>query len=717
MTTGHFDVRDEPRLRAGRWRSATARVPRTSSLRGAGLLLALAQIAGCTADRSPTRLRPPAARTVDVVDDYHGTKVADPYRWLEELESAEVRDWAAAQTAFALPMLRGNDVWPWTLARIAELDRFWEEPATEPEDPEWIDERSLGEGKSLSDIWPSPNRTLAVYAVSDGGSEWVETRIRDLATGRDLDERLDGLLWSDATWTLDDRGFFYVRSERPALRERTLSKAPALCYHVVGTPQSADVVLYQTPPDTTDRILNQEMSADGRFVFLYEGHGAHDDGIGWLLTRLSVLDLGDPQRPVLTGGLVPLTECDAAYRVVASAGETLYLFTDRGAPRGRVVALDLRQPAPESWRDVVPQGEEVIEEVLDIGGLFVVRSLRDVQNRVRVIDRDGRLVRELPIPPMTAVTSLRRGASGDELIVEAMEGGFAPTRTRHDLRSGTMTVERAAKLPFAAGEYVLEQAWYPAKDGVRVPMFVAHRSDLRLDGSHPTLLLGYGASSQSTQPWVDEWGLAALELGLVIAIPALRGGGEFGRDWYEAAILDRKQTSFDDFIAAAEHLIREGYTSPDRLAIHGVSNGGLLVTAVINQRPELFRVAVAEVPMADALRYDRGRHNAQFGSPRDPAAFAWLRAYSPQQNVKPGACYPATLITTALNDDRAPAWMALKFTAALQAAQGCERPIVLRVDDTGGHGGNPGDEGGADVLAFVAGELGLSPPSGRSLPD
>lgn len=681
----------------------------TTLPRGGILVLLLLQLVGCSAEAATVRPRYPATRTVDVVDDYHGTKVADPYRWLEDLEDPEVRAWAAAQTDLALPLLRQNEVWRWTLGRTAELRRFWEEP-TADEEPALIDEGSLGPGMSLSGVWPSPDRTLAVYSVSEGGSEWVETRVRELSGGRDLDERLEGLLWSDAAWTRDNRGFFYVRSRRPAARERTLMKGPALCYHVVGTPQSADVTLFRMPPDETDRILFHELSEDGRYLFLYDGHGAHADGIGWVLTRLQVLDLGDPQRPQLSGALVPLTECDAAYRVVASAGDTLYVFTDRDAPRRRIVALDLRDPSPERWRDVVAQGEDVIEEVHDIAGAFVVKFLRDVQHGVRVYARDGQLLRELPIPPMTTVTGVRRGSADHELVVEAIEGGFAPTRTRHDLRTGAVTVERAAKLPFPAGEYQLEQVWYRSKDGVRVPMFVAHRSGLRLDGSHPTLLVGYGASSQPMMPWLGEWGLAALELGMVLALPGLRGGGEFGRDWYEAATLERKQTSFDDFIAAAEHLIRQGYTSPERLAIQGGSNGGLLVTAVINQRPDLFRAAVAEVPQADALRYDRGRHNAQFGTAREPAHVPFLLAYSPQHNLRPGACYPATLLTTALNDERAPAWMALKFTAALQAAQGCDRPIVLRVDETGGHGGNPGDEAGADVMAFVAGQLGIAAP-------
>ena len=680
-------------------------------MRCAVVISLIVQASGCSATPTTSRLRYPATRTVDVVDDYHGTKVADPYRWLEELESREVRDWAAAQTAIAEPVLRQNEIRPWILNRVAELQRSGDEPSTEPREPELIDEAALGAGKTLSGIWPSPDRAFAAYAVSDRGSEWVDTRIRRLSDGKDLDDRLEGMLWSDASWTKDNRGFFYVRSLRPALGERTTLKGPAVYYHVAGTPQSADVALYRIPQDVTDLALEHGMSDDGRYLFIYEGNGATVDGLGWLLTRMHMVDLGDPQRPALSNKVVPLTAArDAAYRVIASAGETLYVFTDRDAPHRRVVAVDIGNPAPEHWRDVVPETGDVIDQVYDIDGRFVVTYLRNVQHGVRVFDRRGRLVRELSIPPMTTVTSVRRGTGGDELVIEAMEGGFARTRTRHGVTTGAVVTERPAKLPFPAGEYEAKQVWYASKDGVRVPMFVLHRRGLRLDGSHPTFLTGYGASSQLTLPGFGEWPVATLELGMVIAIPALRGGGEFGRAWYEAATLERKQTTFDDFIAAAEYLIKEGYTSPEKLAIHGASNGGLLVAAVVNQRPELFRVAVAEVPQSEALRYDFGRHRTQFGDAKNPAHFPFLYRYSPQQNVKPGTCHPSMLITTALNDDRAPAWAVLKYTAALQAAQSCDRPIILRADSGGGHGGDALSDP-ADVVAFVARQLGLTVPS------
>lgn len=293
--------------------------------------------------------------------------------------------------------------------------------------------------------------------------------------------------------------------------------------------------------------------------------------------------------------------------------------------------------------------------------------------------------------------------------------GFAPTRRRYGMATMTDSAERDVKVPSPADPYEIRQVWYASRDGVRVPMFLAHRRGLPLDGSHPTLLNGYGASSSIEMPYFGPPAVALLERGFVLAAPSLRGGGEFGREWYEAATLGRKQTTFDDFIAAAEFLVAEGYTTPDRLAILGASNGGLLVTSVITQRPELFRVAVAAVPPTDLLRFDPGTQRAQYGSPDDPAHVPFLLGSSSLHHVRPGTCYPATLITTAFDDDVIPAWHAFKFAAALQAAQSCDRPVLLRADTTGGHRGI-GAEGVSDRFGFILEQLGVEPPPAATRP-
>ncbi|MES3035326.1 MAG: prolyl oligopeptidase family serine peptidase [Gemmatimonadota bacterium] len=680
-----------------------------SLVRRAALLIVLAAAGSCRSrDEAPTRPRYPAARMVAVVDDYHGTRVPDPYRWLEDLQSPEVQRWAAAQTTLARPFLQENAVRPWLLARVDSLAEFWKEPGDDSRETSPLGDVALSAGQSIDDVWVAPDKRHAVYTVSTNGSEWVDTRIRRLTDSTDLGEHLEDLLWSDASWTKDSRGFFHVRSLKPSPGERVLRKGPVVYYHRLGTPQSEDVAILRMPPTEREVELEQELSDDGRYLFIYEGNGAHVESIGWLLTRMHVLDLGDPLRPAIGGTVVPLSAArDAAYRVVATTGDSIYLFTDRDAPRRRVVVFSLANPSVDAWRDVVPESADLIDDVIDIHGRFMVQTLRNVQNGMTIYERSGRRVRELPIPPMTVIERARAGAA-NEVVLEMMEG-FSPTRRRYDVVTGRMTVERAPRLPIGAEVYEIRQVWYPSKDGVKVPMFLAHRRDLVRDGSHPVVLAGYGASSQLALPYLDEYALASLEMGLVIALPALRGGGEFGRAWYEAAILERKQTTLDDFIAAAEYLVREKYTSPARLAITGASNGGLLVTAVINQRPDLFRVAVAGVPQTDNLRYDRGRHNTQFGNPKDPAHFPFLLAYSPVHNVKPNTCHPATLITTALNDDRAPAWMALKYTATLQAAQSCDRPVILRADTGGGHIGDERNDA-ADFIAFVASQLGVTRP-------
>jgi prolyl oligopeptidase len=673
-----------------------------------------AGVAACSASEPSSRQRYPATRTVDVVDDYHGTRVADPYRWLEALDSAEVRQWAAAQTAIAEPILRNHEHRPWLRSRMEEYAKYWDAFTEPSKAPDVIDPKTIAPGKRVTDTWVSPDRKFAAYAVSEQGSEWVETRVRRLSDGKDLDEKLEGMLWSDAWWTKDSRGFFYIRSIRPSINERTALKSPAVYYHVPGTSQSDDAPVFRTPAGATDLVLEVDLSQDGRYLFVSEGNGAHVDGIGWVLTRLHVLDLGNPLRPSLTRPLQSITpERDASYQVIASAGDTLYVFTDRNAPRRRLVAIDLRNPAPERWRDVIPQpagADEILDTVHDIGGRFVVVAMRNVQHSVRVFDRAGRLIRELSIPPMTSVRPVEAGSGPSHLSVEAMQFFSPPTRKRYSLATGAEMGAQAQTVPPGLADYEAKQVWYRSRDGVRVPMFLLHRRGLALDGSHPVFLTGYGASGQSTRIEFAEHTLAALDLGMIVAMPALRGGGEFGRAWYDAAILERKQTTFDDFIAAAEYLIKERYTSPSMLAIEGASNGGLLITAVITQRPDLFRVAVAGVPMADAIRYDRGRHRPQFGWASNPAHFPFLYAYSPQHRIKPGTCYPATLIATALNDDRAPAWMALKFTATLQAAQSCDRPVILRADTGGGHQGDFMEDA-ADTLAFVAGQLGLKIPA------
>jgi prolyl oligopeptidase len=716
---------------------------------GAILLL----LAGCARLMTPAGAPPlrqfdgvpayPPTPTVAAVDDYHGTRVADPYRWLERLDDPAVRRWAAAQTAITRAWLGRDSTRAALLARMTVLGAPYE--ALEAAAPAvaraesvavrlttlpggthrvlarmapgqapavLVDPRAFGPATSIARVTPAPGGALVAYELSDAGSEWVETRLHRVADGRDLPETLTGLLWSAPVWTRDGRGFLYVHHERMPAGAHVMYHDPSVRYHVAGTPQAEDRVIFRTRPGTTDLVLTVALLADGRHVLVSEGTGADWAGIGQVQSRLHLLDLRDARVPDLGGAPRPLTpDRDHAYRVVAQRDSLVYLFTDRGAPRRRVVAVNLRDPDPARWRTMIPESTDVLDRVHEIEGRLVAVLLRDVQHRVHVHDLDGRLVREIALPPFSTVSEVRRGARASEVDIVSSGLLRAPAVVRHDVVRGTDTVLQPPAALIDTGRLEARQVWYRAKDGTRIPMFLVHRRDLARDGTHPTILFGYGASGTVIGPTYTEHVLAWVERGGVYAVPALRGGGEFGRAWYDAAILGRKQTSFDDFISAAEWLVAERYASPATLGIQGASNGGLLVAAVLTQRPELFGAAVAEVPQVDVLRYDRGRHRPQFGSAADPAQFPFLYAYAPLQRVRHGTCYPATLLTTAMNDERAPAWHALKFTAALQAAQGCARPVLLRADTTGGHGalGAPDAwlQEQADALAFMARALGL----------
>lgn len=492
-------------------------------------------------------------------------------------------------------------------------------------------------------------------------------------------------------------------------------RAPSVRYHRVGTAQETDRVIFSTPDESTDLVLRAEVTGKGRYALIYEGTGAHMDGVGWSLTRVHVLDMHNPDTPDVAGALQPLSATrDAAYETIGSDESTLYLLTDNGAPRRRIVAVDLRNPAPEHWRTVVKESEAVIQSVREVDQRFVVQYLKDVQNYLGVSDRKGTFVATRKFPPMTSISTFST-PHNSEIRFTTSTFLRAPIVWRYNVARDALSREYEGITTFDTASFQTEQVWYPSKDGTRIPMFVVHRKGLAMDGSHPTLMYGYGSSGTVVAPEFSEAILAWLELGGVYAQPNIRGGGEFGRAWYDAAILGRKQTTFDDFIAAAEFLIAQKYTSPGKLGIRGASNGGLLVTAVMTQRPELFAAVVAEVPTTDNLRNDRGRHRARDGSPADSAQFEFLYAYSPLHRLKKATCYPATLTRTALNDDRAPAWMSLKFTASLQASQSCPHPALLLAYLNGGHLGTRGPtawmEDAADALAFISQAVGVSVPA------
>jgi prolyl oligopeptidase len=687
-------------------------------------------------------IRYPETRIVDAVDDFHGTTVPDPYRWLEALDEPEVREWAAAQTSLAREVFGDADVRGWFADRIARHGEAWwtydeRAPRRAGGSPVRLDSAEDGERQrvvvaeadgtmrvladpgadepdvSVTGVEVAPDGAHAAVQWSVGGSEWVTTRIVRVDDGVMLDETLDGLRWSAPVWTADGAGFFYVRYGRPLPGQRVALREATLGYHQLDTPQEADHVVWRTPPGDVELIIDADLSPGGRYLVISEGTGADTDGIGQLMARLLILDLEDARTPdVLRQPALVVEDRVAGYRMVGEGEDgTLHVITDRDAPRRRVVAIAPSDPSPSAWRELIPQHEDVLDRIHRLGDHYVGLSLRDAQSVLRVYTRDGRLRHTIELPPFAIVDEVGRGATDSEVFLGHSSYLLAPIRWYVDLATGAVREDPPPTTALRGGPYEVTRVRYESRDGVRVPMFIVHKRGLDLDGSHPVVLHGYGASHTPNVPFYDETALAWLEAGGVYAVPNVRGGGAFGRDWWEAANLERKQRTFDDFIAAAEYLVREGWTNPDRLAITGMSFGGLLVTAVMTERPDLFAAVVADVPRTDLIRVESGRHRAQTGSPDDPDQFPFVLRHSSQQRVRDGRCYPATLVTTAFNDERQPAWAAFKFTAALQAAQACDRPIVLRADQVGGHVGKTWaalQEHWVDWLTFVATALDVS---------
>lgn len=699
-----------------------------------------------TGTAAAQQLRYPETRKVDVVDDYHGTLVADPYRWLEDTNAEETRAWIDAQNRVTAAYL--SEI-PYRAAIRERLTRLWDypkygtpfkeggqyfffkndglqnqsvlyvQPSLDAEPRILLDPNTFSEDGTvaLSTLAVSPDARYLGYGISSGGSDWQEFRVRDIASGADLEDHIRWVKFSGLSWTKDGRGFFYSRYPEPTEGDALLAanRDQKLYYHVVGTPQSTDVLVYERP-DQPEWGINASVTEDGRYAILYLSHGTDPRN------RIYYIDLKDPKNPDLGSPVVALLDdFDASYSVIGvddSGGSPSFLVrTNKDAPRQRIVAIDLADPAPEKWRTIVPEGRDVLQSARLIGGRIVATYLVDASSRVRVFALDGTPEGEIELPTLGSIGGISGRRDDPEMFYAFTSFLYPTTIFRHDLETGESTVFQAPDVDFDPSRYETKQVFYTSKDGTRVPMFITHRKGIALDGSNPTYLYGYGGFNVSLTPSFSVTNLVWLEMGGVYAVPNLRGGGEYGEEWHRAGTKERKQNVFDDFIAAAEYLIREGYTSSERLAIGGGSNGGLLVGAAMTQRPELFAVAHPAVGVMDMLRFHKFTIGwawiSDYGSADDPEGFRYLYAYSPLHNLKPGTCYPATLVTTADHDDRVVPGHSFKFAAALQAAQGCGKPALIRIETRAGHGaGKPTSkqiEEAADVLAFRLHNMGVVP--------
>ncbi len=677
----------------------------------------------------------PTAPKVDVVDDYHGTEVADPYRWLEDLDSEQTRAWVAAENELTFGWLakipardrirdRLTELWNYPKYGVpferGGLYFFFKNDGLQNQDVLYVQEgldrppRVLLDPNTLSedgtvalgDLSVSRDGRWLAWATSESGSDWRTWRVREIATGEDLPDVVRWSKFSGAAWDPDGKGFYYARYAEPepeaALEEANYGQK--LYYHALGADQADDRLVYERP-DQPEWGFEPRVSEDGRYLVLTVWQGTDKNN------RLYYLDLTRP-----AGGVVPFLDTfDAAYEYVGSDGPVFYVKTDLEAPNGRLVAIDARQPARALWRTLVPEQPDALDSVDMVGDTFVMGYLHDATSLVRVHALDGAPVRELELPGLGSVSSFR-GRRGSSEAFYSFTSFLDPAVVyRYDGATGRSELLRAPEIPFDLDAYVTEQVFYRSQDGTRVPMFLVHRRDLERDGSNPTILYGYGGFNVSLTPYFTTSVLPWLEMGGVFALANLRGGGEYGERWHEAGMLANKQNVFDDFIAAAEYLIAERITSTPKLAIYGGSNGGLLVGAVLNQRPDLFGAAVPAVGVMDMLRFHLWTIGwawvSDYGSSEDPQMFPILYAYSPYHNIKDGVHYPPTLILTADHDDRVLPAHSFKYAARLQAAQGGDAPILIRIQTKAGHGaGMPTAmliQEYADRYAFLVRALGM----------
>jgi prolyl oligopeptidase len=534
---------------------------------------------------------------------------------------------------------------------------------------------------ALSGVEVSPDGKLLAYGTAASGSDWNEWKVRDIETGKDLPDHIKWVKFSQTAWTRDGKGFFYSRYDEPneATKLAAVNYFQKLYYHKVGTTQDADKLVYDRP-DQKEWGFGAQTTDDGRYLVITATRGtAHK-------YRIFYKDLSRADSPV-----VPLVDnFEAAYEFIDNIGPVFYFATDRNAPRQRIVAIDTRKPAEGSWKQVVPESSDTLVSAHMINNQIVASYLKDARSVVKVYDREGKALREVALPGIGSVAGFG-GKRGDSETFFSFTGFTTPTTIyRLDMKSGKSSVFRQPKVEFNPADYETRQVFFASRDGTRVPMFITAKKGIKLDGSNPTYLYGYGGFNISMTPGFSPANLAWMEMGGVYAVANLRGGGEYGEAWHEAGTRLKKQNVFDDFISAAEWLVANKVTSPSKLAIGGGSNGGLLVGAAMTQRPELFAAAIPQVGVMDMLRFHKftigWAWTSDYGSSENADEFKALVKYSPLHNLKPGTCYPATMITTADHDDRVVPAHSFKFAATAQSAQAGSAPVIIRIDTKAGHG-------------------------------
>ena len=682
------------------------------------------------------KLTYPTPPTADQVDDYHGTRVADPYRPLEDSDAPASRAWIEAQNALTSSLLdevparaairdRLTELWdypragaPWRRGRrwfqlrntgLQDQDVLWTADAPDAAGRVLFDPNELSEEGtiSLGSIAIAESGGMAALALSHAGSDWRRWRVRDVETGEDLPDRIEWSKFSSAAWSADERGFFYGRYPQPA--PEAAYDAPnvdmELRYHRVDAPASEDRLVFSAP-EHPDWGFEPEVTDEGRLLVVTVWRGTDPEN------RLYVADLHGGVEAAVVRPL--LDAADARYEHIETVDGTLYLLTDKDAPLGRVVAVDLDDPT--TLREVIPEGDEALEHVRLVDGRFAAAYLHHAHGRLALFDLDGRHVTDVQLPGIGSIVEMAGRRHDEELFLTFATFVSPPAVLAVRMADETVRAVGRPALAWNPDAYVSEQVFVTSDDGTRVPLFLTHRRDVIPTGEVPTLLHGYGGFHVATGPGFEAEWLAWMERGGLLAVASLRGGGEYGKAWHDAGRLANKQNVFDDYAACLRWLAESGWTRPARIAISGRSNGGLLVGATITQHPDLFGAALAEVGVMDMLRFHQFTigwgWTSDYGSADDPDEFRTLFAYSPLHNIRPGTAYPPTLVTTGDHDDRVVPGHSFKFAAALQAAQAGDAPVVIRIDTDAGHGmGKPVgkliDER-ADVLAFLELALGVN---------
>ena len=684
------------------------------------------------AGATQARIAYPESRRVDQADAYHGVQIQDPYRWLEDLDSQETAAWVAAQrkvTNAYLDTIPERDEIRQRLTKLWNYERYsapfkqggryfysrndglqnqsvlYTAERLDAEPRVLLDTNQLSTDGTiaLAGLGISDDGRYMAYGLSSGGSDWEEWRVRDVETAKDLPDVLKWVKFSSASWTHYGKGFFYSRYNEP-VEGRSMEDVnfnQKLYYHRLGTPQSADELVYQRP-DHKEWGFAPIVTEDGRYLVIHVWEADIENGVFYK-------DLQTPGAPVVE----LLSSFDASYGFAGNDGPVFWFTTNLNAPRGRSIAIDIRKAEPANWREVIPQSQDTLQGLQIFTDRIVATYLKDAHSQIRLFDPQGKPMGELELPGLGSAGGFT-GERTDRETFYSFTGYTTPTTVyRYDLDSGKSTVFRRPQVAFNPSDFETKQVFYNSKDGTRVPMFLSYKKGLKLNGDNPTMLYGYGGFNVPMTPAFSVPDLVWMERGGVYAVANLRGGGEYGEEWHQAGSKQQKQNTFDDFIAAGEWLIANKYTSRDRLSIAGHSNGGLLIGAVLNQRPDLFGAALVGVGVLDMLRFHKFTIGwswvADYGSPDNPEEFKTLRAYSPYHNLREGSDYPAMLITTADHDDRVVPAHSFKYAAAMQRAQGGPEPVLIRIETRAGHGGgkpvSKQIEEATDEIGFLMHEL------------